>query len=521
LLAPLSTSTVTSRRPTLRWLLADGSDGASVELCLDRPCANVLETIDVSGSTASPDVDLPAGTVFWRVRGRVGGELGDPSATWQLAVRARSAPLDRWWGTVLDVDGDGFADVAISDPDASNNYGRVVLFSGGAAGPGTTPATTLTGTDGPSYFGAAVASAGDVNGDGYADLIVGAPNYPGVPWQGPNAGRAYVFLGGPTGLSTSPTTLVAPSGDSGAFGASVAYAGDVNGDGYADVAISAVATGHDTGTVYVYLGGASGLATAPTIAIAGPDGPNARFGVAVSGVGDVDDDGYGDLAIGAPRWAGQPAGHVYLYTGLASGVALAPVAIAGSATAGDNFGSAIAADDFDGDGRADLAVGAPGETSQWGATYVFAGVASGFAPTPSITYPGPYESNAGQSVASAGDVDGDGYADLIVGLPSFMFSPPDFPIGAADIYLGSASGLGATPAVELALGLGNDSAFGISVAGAGDVDGDGHADVVVGAPLYANVGAAFLYLGAATLPETASLMWTGSGVGEAFGGVVQ
>src|SRR5204863_318808 len=140
------------------------------------------------------------------------------------------------------------------------NTGRAYVYLGGAGGLATTPATTLTAPDGAGgRYGFSVASAGDVNGDGFADLVVGAP---GVST---NTGRAYVYLGGAGGLATTPaTTLTAPDGAGGDFGISVASAGDVNGDGYADLVVGAHRVSTDTGRAYVYLGGASGLATTPS-----------------------------------------------------------------------------------------------------------------------------------------------------------------------------------------------------------------------------------------------------------------
>src|SRR5262249_32732350 len=136
-----------------------------------------------------------------------------------------------------------------------------------------------------------------------------------------------------------------------------------------------------------------------------------------------------------------------------------------------------------------------------GAIFVFLGSAAGVAngnPATAATKLERNQANAGFGVpAAAGDVNGDGYADLIVGAPSFSGK------GAAFIYLGSASGVAhGDPTAYTEIDADQPSVFGFSVASAGDVNGDGYADVVIGAPAYAsgqtNEGAAFVYLGTAT-----------------------
>ena len=114
---------------------------------------------------------------------------------------------------------------------------------GAPAASATTAVTTTTGAATNNRFGVSVASAGDVNGDGYADVVVGAQGYT------TNTGRAYVYLGGPSGLATTAATTLTGESANHYFGSSVATAGDVNGDGYADVVIGAWGYGTNTGRV--------------------------------------------------------------------------------------------------------------------------------------------------------------------------------------------------------------------------------------------------------------------------------
>jgi hypothetical protein len=151
------------------------------------------------------------------------------------------------------------------------------VYLGGAGGLLFSPSYSLVGPPGSDYFGSSVASAGDVNGDGYSDVVVGAP------YAGGFTGRAYVYLGGARGLGASPaTSLSGPDGRDGQYARSVAGAGDINGDGYADVVVGAYGVGGNTGRVYVYLGGASGLAATPIISLTGPDGLRGEFGYSVA-----------------------------------------------------------------------------------------------------------------------------------------------------------------------------------------------------------------------------------------------
>ena len=157
-----------------------------------------------------------------------------------------------------------------------------------------------------------MATAGDVNGDGYADVVVGAYGYSS------DTGRAYVYLGGASGLATTAATTLTGEATGNDFGDSVATAGDVNGDGYADVVVGAYGYSSGTGRAYVYLGGASGLATTAATTWTGEATDN-YFGYSVATAGDVNGDGYADVVVGA-SWLQHvtPGGRMCIWGGRAA-----------------------------------------------------------------------------------------------------------------------------------------------------------------------------------------------------------
>lgn len=511
LIAPLSSASVTSRRPTLAWQLASGTDGAHIQICRDRACTTQVTAFDAAGSSGAPANDLPAGTLFWRAYGRIDGVTGQvPSPTWQFSVGVRSAPVNTSWGTTLDVNGDGYADVLVGafqanpDPSTGHPLGAAHVYHGGPSGLGSSPATTLGPPDGPSQFGASVASAGDVNGDGYSDAIIGAPAL----------GRAYVYLGGASGLASSPAvTLAGPDGGLSLFGWSVASAGDVDGDGYSDVIVGAPSALPSpptyTGQTYLYRGSASGLDAVPAATLTGPDGGN--FGNSVAGAGDVNGDGYADVIIGAPGVDGA-TGRAYVYLGGASGLQSSSALLPGPDDPPGSFGVVAGAGDVNGDGYADVIVGGPGSGVAHGRAYVYLGGAiTGVASTPAVTLTGS-DADAdqfGTSAAGAGDINDDGYADVMVGAQAVASTT-----GRAYVFLGgAASGVASAPAVTLESPAPR-ALFGHALAGAGDVNGDGYADVVVGAP-YASKAYVY-YAGAAGLAVTPASTITGvGGIGNA------
>jgi hypothetical protein len=430
LLWPPSTSVVTSRRPLLRW---DSSDG-EVDLCADRTCQTIAGTV----SNGRPDADLPAGVVFWRVR-----RGGLTSATWELFVGGNGA-FDGHYPGPLDLDGDGVPDSAVGVAG-----GGVALYLGGAAGLSSAPTLLANPDDARVHFGFVVAAAGDLDGDGYGDLAVGECGQDGT--------RVHVYFGG--GMRVQ--TLDSPDGRRG-FGCRLAGAGDLDGDGYGDLAVARV--GDDfSGGLYIYRGGPGGL-PATTTRFDSPDYKPSRLGYSLAGVGDVDGDGYDDLLASEIDYSAL-GGRVHLYRGGADAISNQRVeTVIGSDPSGLQFGASVtSAGDADGDGVPDFAVAAPAVANATNSPPVLHIYYGGFKDQATI------QSNQapgfGFEVEGGGDLDGDGFGDVVVTADNKLSivygGNTRVPTRFATV---DAAGQGANP---------RHAACG------GDLDGDGHADLLV------------------------------------------
>jgi hypothetical protein len=262
------------------------------------------------------------------------------------------------------------------------------------------------------FFGYSVAGAGDVNDDGFADVIVGAA------FEGPiAAGRAYVFSGPNEGLHFE---LVSPNEEAaGGFGYSVAGAGDLNQDGFADVIVGAPYEDPDpgsdgSGSAYVFSGQNGTL----LYELASPTEREDKtgFGWSVAGAGDVDQDGFGDVIVGAPYEGFRDAGRAYVFSGQNGSVLLELVSP--NEYVQGYFGWSVAgAGDVNQDGVADVIVGAQQEANPYngaGRAYVFSGKDESLL----LEFVSPNAQEYGwfgDSVAGAGDVNRDGFSDVVVG----------------------------------------------------------------------------------------------------------
>jgi hypothetical protein len=395
------------------------------------------------------------------------------------------------------VNGDGYADIVIGAPTfdtVREDEGRAFVYYGGPAGLSTgQPDWALESGQAGAEFGTSVGTAGDVNGDGYADLVVGAPYYDDGQ---ADEGRAFLFYGSALGAPTpedwtaAGEPFVEYSWDW--FGKSVSTAGDVNGDGYGDVIVGAPSYdgGLDNqGRVHLFLGSVSGLSTTAHWIVTG-EREAGWFGVSAGTAGDVNGDGYSDVIVGEagrPIGNDQVKGRAYIYYGAPSGPETTPAWWVQDDQVGTLFGRVVStAGDVNGDGYADIVIGAPDSDATQenvGQATLYLGSSSGLGASPAWTARGT-QANAhfGRSVGTAGDINGDGYSEVIVGAPGVGYYGREVN-GRALVYHGSPSGLSAS--ADWTVQHDQASAlFGTSAGAAGDVNGDGYADVIVGAPGY-------------------------------------
>lgn len=433
------------------------------------------------------------------------------------------APLWTWTGTqdnaqlgfsvagAGDLNGDGRSDVVVGEPyyDASlTDRGRVSVFHGNGAG--LSLATTRDGPSTSSHYGYAVSAAGDMNGDGYGELLVGAPGY------STGRGRLYGYRGGASGIEPTATSIFSATQNGARLGSSVSLAGDVNMDGYADVVVGAPlydAAFTDGGRVMVFIG-APGVGSHFTTGYRTYDGTqaNAQFGFAVHTGGDVNGDGISDLLLGMPEQGGL--GRIGVYHGGPDVLSPSTTPVWSQQSDADYalMGSSVdQAGDVNGDGFADVIIGIPGANQ----VRVYLGSATGLSNTYWSATGSAADEEFGNAVSGAGDVNGDGYSDVIIGGYAH-----DSYRGRAYVYLGSATGLGAAYHWRVT-GAVAGGRFGGAVSSAGDVNGDGYSDILVGAYHENNVGAVYGYYGGPSgLSATASWYIAGTQAVADYGGVV-
>jgi hypothetical protein len=434
----------------------------------------------------------------------------------QLEADEPAAAMGYSLASAGDVNGDGFADVivgAFAFDAGGIDEGAAFVFHGGPGGVGSPADAVLQADQDYAYLGLSVASAGDVNGDGYGDVIVVASSYDD---GNSDEGAAFVFHGGPSGVGNGDPSnadgVVEPNQDFGGF-EDATSAGDVNGDGFGDVVVGIWTYDNgqaNEGVALVLHGSGTGIGTrnpGNADALLESNQAGAAMGASVAAA-DVDGDGYSDVIVAASDY-GSLEGAAFVYHGSGSGVGGGSPGNADgvihTTQSNSRLTDVASAGDVNGDGFEDVIVASfgynLGEAAE-GIALVFHGGGGGLGNRNPGNADALFQTDqdfAGVgSVTGAGDVDADGYADVLIG--SYLYDAGESNEGAVFLLLGGPGGVGnATPATaDTTLDSDEITArLGFSVAGLGDVDGDGFSDVAAGAPFFGtpNEGAAFVYLG--------------------------
>ncbi|GEM_PF-1625181 len=358
-------------------------------------------------------------------------------------------------------------------------------FTGGVYGKAVLIAD-LTGENALDYFGHSISFGGDINGDGFQDAVIGAYAH---SEKDVNAGRVYVFfgipdLGDPGVTIPAPNMIIDGQNDYDYFGYSVASAGDINNDGYTDLLVGALYNdemAENAGKAYLYLGGGfdqiNPVNQTPFLEFLG-EAKNDQFGTFVTSIGDINADGYDDILVGAPR--ADNTGKVYVYLGGENMDNQPDLALRGEMPQ-DYFGSsAVKAGDVNGDGFADFAVGAYSNDQaaiDAGKVYVYFGDDLLENITVQKTFLGEGKGDYfGFSLASS-NLNGDTQSDLIVS--AYGNDEAGLDAGKVYVYYGGTS-LDAQTGLQI-LGENAGDYFGYALSSANDLNADGKEDLLAGA----------------------------------------
>ena len=459
-------------------------------------------------------------------------DLDATGAGFEVAGALANSKFARNVAGIGDFNGDGIGDLGITASyDPATDEGRVYIIFGRSGSGGDLDASTMTTAEGihiegpiaSSYVGYdSVNAAGDVNGDGFDDILIGNT----IP--GAYTGEVYLIFGtaattniSTTGLTTATGVLFQGTAGSQYTGESVTDVGDINGDGVDDFAIGAYNGASGNGEARVVYGKSSGFTTTPVsvtaitgtegFTITGNSGGN-QMSRAMAGIGDINGDGIDDMILGARFRNGSDGSAYVIYgkSGTRSDIMLSSLSAAdGYELTGpaNQWGQGVGGGgDFNGDGQLDIAVSSQeynGTAGQIAVLYgdVGALTLSGLSSSQGFTLDGTSSEHAGTDISLAGDVNGDGLADLLVGAyeadisalnsgaAHLVFGRSDMPSSGTALggYIGGTGGIRIEgPALNRNMGDDVDLA---------DINGDNCADIILGGEDATGVGAAFVIFG--------------------------
>ena len=499
-------NTGTDLTPTFRWEAPEAGQSVEIQADDDPDFGSPdYHWTDLTGESFEPTADMsaatdvPVGTRYYlRIRRFADDGTPGPWSPTGGAAPKRYVNVGRFDG---DFNGDGYSDMLVGGP-YYGGRGRIYLYFGKSAAFNNGEDWNVTAkgeVDASSTYGYSVAFAGDVNADGFADILAGAPTHV-------DGGRVYLYPGSESpgsGITNGYSQIITAPTSGTAFGVEVAGAGDVDADGFADFLIGAFEDGgaaNPDASGFLYRGGSDGAAADPVgtlvaethlpaetqLSVTESTSGQGRF-VAVGGVGDVDGDGYGDFLVASPS-ANQNDGLIRIFHGSAQVAAnpLPDLTIYG--VTDERLGtSAAGAGDFNGDGYDDFLSGTNFPGIQKDSAYIFQG-GPDMDGQPDLYLENPADlphwsdefGDYGIAVAPIGDRNNDGYDDVAVGAPTTQAA--QFPnIGVVTYFYGGAARTGQS--TNWFQGWNRDELVGHALASSGDINGDGRDDTIVGAHL--------------------------------------
>lgn len=446
-----------------------------------------------------------SGTTSWKI------QLPFGSATWKdgskhtIKVRAQNVSGVYSTDTILtvfkdknhDINGDGYSDLIVSATNSPPGYVYIYYSSGSAGITATSTSTANKVIAGENTGFGDYMILGDLNSDGYADLVASDEYY------STNFGRVYIFYS--TG-SSGITQTFASSANKTFTGTSTTYLGsaleiaDINGDGYSDL-ITSDYSNSNKGRVYIFHSSASGI-TAANLAAANTTITGAvasqQIGYYLS-TGDYNGDGFLDLTFSSIAYPATNKGSIYIFNSTgASGITATLSSSANTTingvTNGDSFGYTISSGDINGDGYGDIVVGANQYqgAGQQGMGYIFlssgaSGVTAGSVGAANTTYTGESTTQRFGDFVWLLDVNADGYKDVIIGAGRYPAVTTNED-GRIYIFHASSSGVpsvAVTSANKILTGIhiSSTARFGAGISGS-DINGDGYGDLITSANLY-------------------------------------